>query len=487
MNLRPAPSLPLRAAACALALALTACVTLPPDRHAVAERAIAPTLAEVALPPGAWPSTAWWRDYHDSTLDALVTQALASYPSLASARARIEQASAAVSTQRAQSGAQLGLDVSLARQRYSANGLFPEPIGGNTYNDVAVQLKGSYDFDWWGRHRAQTAAALGEANARQAELAQAQQVLAAAVAHSYFDLHFVQARQSSVAQQRASASAIGAERTRRVRAGLARSDEVRAAELDLAKLEQLDAQLDSAAGQLRAALRALVGADAALPAVPAASLMSTPPHTLPARMGMELLARRPDLQAAHWRVEAALGRTDAARAAFYPDFNLNGALGLDAVSLARLLRAGSLTTLIGSAVQLPLFDNGRLDAALSGVRAQRDEAISEYNQAVVNAVRDVAQQAAVLHGFDQELARQGVARASAASQLDAMRQRARAGMADQASVLQATLALQAQDDAALQLRQAQRSAEISLTQALGGGYASAARPVTVNLSQNQQP
>ncbi len=94
---------------------------------------------------------------------------------------------------------------------------------------------------------------------------------------------------------------------------------------------------------------------------------------LPRELGMELLARRPDLQAARWRVEAQLGRVAASEAAFHPDINLAGALGLDAVSLGKLLRCPSRTPLLGATLDLPLFDSGRLQAQLGVARASRDE------------------------------------------------------------------------------------------------------------------
>jgi multidrug efflux system outer membrane protein len=461
-----------RLGAAALALALTACVTIPPDRHAIAQRPIPAALAEAPLAPGAWPSANWWSAYGDARLDALVAQALRSNPSLDVARARIDAANAAAGLQRAQSGARLGLDAGLNRQRYSGNGLFPEPIGGNFYNDASVQLKGGYDFDWWGKQRALTAAALGEANARLAEQAQARQVLAAAVAHSYFELQFIRARQANAQAQLDAARALLLEKTKRIAHGLARADERQAAELDVARLDQLDAHLSAAAARERAALRALAG-PGALPE-PAPLAQAAPVHALPERLGMELLARRADRQAARYRVEAALGRIDAARAAFYPDFNLVGAVGLDAVSLGRLLHPGSLTMLVGSALQLPLFDNGRLGASLAGVRAQRDEAIADYNQAIVNAVREVGQQGAALRGLDQELARQASARGAADALLASARLRAEHGLGDRAAALQAELGALAQGDTALQLRLAQRQAEISLNQALGGGFDAAA-------------
>jgi hypothetical protein len=52
---------------------------------------------------------------------------------------------------------------------------------------------------------------------------------------------------------------------------------------------------------------------------------------LPAQLGFELLARRPDLQEARWLVESTLSDIDAAKAAFYPDINIMAFLQQDAL------------------------------------------------------------------------------------------------------------------------------------------------------------
>ncbi|MFL6656745.1 MAG: efflux transporter outer membrane subunit [Massilia sp.] len=487
MTTSPPLSRRLTVGALAAAFALSACVSIPPDRQQVKAQALPAALADPALPlsAGAWPSPSWWTSYGDTRLTALIEQGLRAAPSLAAARARIGAANAAAALQEAQRGGQLGLEAGVNRQRYSGNGLFPEPIGGTFHNDVSVGLKASYDFDWWGRHRAQVAAALGEVNARRADEAQARQVIAAAIARSYAELQFLQARQANAAQQMQVAQALVKERQLRIAHGLARIDEQRGAELDVARLEQLAARLDAASRRERETLRALAGGDPKLVLEPSALTASAPPHVLPDALGVQLLAHRADLQAARFRVEATLGRVNAAQAAFYPDLNLSAGLGLDALSLGSLLRANSLTVLVGSALQLPIFDNGRLGAALGTVRAQRDEVVADYNQAVINAVRDVAQQADSLHGIDAELARQAGARAAAEALRKAARQRIDNGLGERATLLQAEATVLSQADIALQLRQAQRQAEIALNQTLGGGFDAAAFSPTSTLAQRR--
>jgi multidrug efflux system outer membrane protein len=263
------------------------------------------------------------------------------------------------------------------------------------------------------------------------------------------------------------------DRAKRIARGLATADEQRAAESELSMIRKQQAQLRSDIAHEREALRALAGADntalADLKPVPLLTEQSRN-AALPARLGMELLARRPDLQAARWKLEASLSKIDAAKAAFYPDVNLTGSIGLDTVKVENLLQAASRTVYFGPTLTLPLFDSKRLDAQLDSARTGRNERIAEYNQAIVEAVREVAQDGLQLQGIAQQIEQQTAATGMARAQLASAQARMDRGLADNHSVLTARMALQQQRDADLYLQQIQLLAEVALTNALGGGY-----------------
>jgi multidrug efflux system outer membrane protein len=458
-------------AAAALAL-LSGCAHVPADTGKAAgpDFAQARLAPAIELPADAWPSDQWWLAYNDPQLNALVARALAANPTLAVAAARVNSARAVSGAERADAGAQVGLASGFNRQRYSSNGFFPPPLGGAWYNDASVQLRASYEVDWWGKHKSLIAAALGEENASKAEAAQARQLAAASVVQSYQRLQMLWARQDNVNALAAVQRDIVEERKARIVHGLANGDALRGAELDLAMLMEQAARYDTDAAREREALRALIGGDAAA-LQDLARFQPTPnSNALPRQLGMELLARRPDLQAARWRVEAQLGRIAASEAAFRPDINLAGAIGLDAVSLGKLLRYPSRTPLLGATLDLPLFDSGRLEARLGQARAGRDELLAEYNQAVLDAVREVAMEAATLQGIDKE-AEAHAASLDAAGKLAANAEARQArGLADRASVLQARQAVLRQRDSGLQLLDARLQTQVALVRALGGGY-----------------
>jgi multidrug efflux system outer membrane protein len=464
-------------AAAALAL-LSGCISVPADSARVAgpDFTHARLASGITLPADAWPAEQWWLAYGDPQLNELIARALKDNLSLAVAQARVASARAVIETERANEGAQVGLASGANRQRYSSNGFFPPPLGGAWYNDFSVAVRASYDFDWWGKHRALVAASLGEANARQAEGAQAAQTIAASVAQSYFRLQMLWARQDNVNALIAVQRDIIAGREARMAHGLVSQDALQSAKLDLATLQEQATRYDTEAAREREGLRALVGGDADALGSLARFQPAPAANALPRELGMELLARRPDLQAARWRVEAQLGRVAASEAAFRPDINLMGTIGLDAVSLGKLLRWPSRTPLIGATLDLPLFDSGRLHAQLGVARAERDALLAEYNQDVLNAVRDVAMEGATLQGLERE-AQSHAAAFEASSRLAANAEaRMKRGLADRATVLQAKQAMLRQRDTELQLVDARLQTQVALVKALGGGYRAPSNP-----------
>lgn len=463
------------------ALLLAGCAAIPPDAHAPVKRdvATAQLAAGIHLAREGWPQAQWWTAYHDEQLNALIARALQDGPSLEVAAARIGSARSELSRSMADVGIEVAGYANANRQRYSGTGLFPAPIGGAYFTTETLKLEARYNFDWWGRNRAQVAAAVGALNVDRAAYAQAEQALAAAIAQSYFRLQGDFARQENLAQITSAQTALAQDQARRIAGGLATLDAGHAAQAELAQLRKQQAQLATDIGVEREALRALLGAGHGALADLKPVTATAAPHTLPARLGIDLLARRPDLQAARWKLESSLSRIDAAKAAFYPDVNLTGSIGLDTIKLENLLQAASRTVYLGPTLTLPVFDSRRLDAQLDGARTARDERIAEYNQAIVEAVREVAQDALQVQGIEQQIAEQDAATAATTAQLASAQARYTRGLADNGKVLTAQLAVLRQRDADLYLQQVQRLAEVALTNALGGGYHEQAPLATV--------
>jgi multidrug efflux system outer membrane protein len=424
---------------------------------------------------GTWPEREWWHRYGDPTLDTLIDQALATAPTLATARTRFDSARESVRQAGAASGARVEFAGEAERQRLSDNGIvsfFPSNLapGFNWYNQFDLGLRASYSFDWWGKQRALVESALDQAHAAQAERSAAALSLESAIADTYFGWQADQARLALARERLAVVQRTGLIAAQRVRAELDSADNLHKADSALAAVSEQIAALEGSAQLRVVALAALVGRPASeLPPLVARAL-PTFPATLPDNVRLDLIARRADITASRWRVEAAERRLDSARAEFYPDISINALAGLDSLTSSKLLEYGSRAPAASLAIHLPIFDAGRLKAEYRGAEVLIDSAVSAYDQAIVDAARDVATQVATRAEIAAER-RQRVIQLDAAEQLEkSAAARVRQRVADLRTELSATETIMQERDALLQLDAAALSNDISLQRALGGGY-----------------
>ena len=127
----------------------------------------------------------FWHQLNDPVLNQLLAQTLSDAPDLAATRARIDGAAAQYGLARSQTGPQIAADATYNRQRFSEYGMYAGLFGGQYMNSFDLSLKGAWEFDFWGKHRAQMAAAIGQKNALEYELEQTRLMLAQAVLTQY--------------------------------------------------------------------------------------------------------------------------------------------------------------------------------------------------------------------------------------------------------------------------------------------------------------
>jgi NodT family efflux transporter outer membrane factor (OMF) lipoprotein len=419
----------------------------------------------------AWPADDWWKRYADPQLDALVADALAASPTLAAAQARIARAEAASGVARAALLPQVGANGIATYQKYSNNSIVPPPLGGSSRTDARATIDFSFEFDFWDKNGAALRAALSETQASAADREAARLALTTSVAQAYFNLQrlFVQRDVSNAAiGQREDIVRITSER---FAAGLDTKVEVHQAEAALATVRTELAQYDDAIATVRNQLAALAGAGPARgERIAAAQAVAHPTAVVPASIPLDLLARRPEIAASRWRVEASHESTAVARAQFYPNINLAAFAGLSSLGLSNLLLASSSIVGVGPAVHLPIFEGGRLNANLRGREAETDLAVATYNQTVIDAVRDLADAMTSIRNLARITDEQAQARTATNQAYEVAVIRYRAGLGNYLSVLTAQSAQLAQDRLAADLASRAFELDINLTRALGGGY-----------------
>jgi NodT family efflux transporter outer membrane factor (OMF) lipoprotein len=419
-----------------------------------------------------WPAADWWTAFGDPQLTRLIETAQAGSPSIKVAEARVRLAQHAEALARAATGPSVSVNAAATRERLSENYIYPPPLGGSTVTDGRVALDFSYEFDFWGKQRAALQSAVKRAAASQAESDSAKLVLAVSVASTYLRLqrgYEELAIAREVLKQREAVVTLLKLRTER---GLDNRSEIdpQAAAVSSARqeLEAAQENIDI----LKHQVAALTGAgpyseaDLAAPAVNADPALALP-QSLPA----DLLGRRPDIVAQRLRLEASTQDITVAKAAFYPNLDLTAFFGVQAIGTSKLFDIASRTYGVGPDLHLPVFNTGSLRANLGTRYAEYDLAVEQYNQTVIDAAREVADQGTALRSIAVQRRATTDSLRSFQRAYDLSLLRYRKGLTNYLTVLNSESALFTQKRIDTQLRERQLQTSVNLIKALGGGYA----------------
>ncbi len=129
------------------------------------------------------------------------------------------------------------------------------------------------------------------------------------------------------------------------------------------------------------------------------------PREVDPGLSSSVLLLRPDIMAAEHQLKAANAYIGVARAAFFPRISLTALLGTASSSLSGLFGSGSESWTFSPQVGLPIFD-ARTHGALKLSEANQQIVLVEYQKAIQNAFREVADVLAVKGTIDQQVAAQ---------------------------------------------------------------------------------
>ncbi|MEO6716078.1 MAG: efflux transporter outer membrane subunit [Novosphingobium sp.] len=466
------------ASSLAAATLLSSCSTLPRLGQNVPLRAADTVAAQQSLRPqgtASWPVEGWWRAYGDAQLEALIEEGLRNSPDIATAAARLRRAAAQAQEEGAKLQPSLDATASIGGEKQSLNNGFPEqfiallPQGFQDNARIGVDLE--FDLDLWGRNHAALAAATSDVRAAAIEAAQARLILATTIAAAYADLARLfdsrDIRESAVNIRVASEKLV----TDREANGLENRGNVRQAQAETLGAKSELAHANELIVLRQHQLATLVGAgpDRGL-AVVRPALAADLPTGLPDAVTTDLIGRRPDIAAARERVEAAAKRVAVARADFYPSVRLSAMAGLQAVGIGKLFESNSTFGSAGPAISLPLFHGGALRGRFRGAAATYDEASATYNQTVLSAYSQVADAVASRRTNSARLAGARKALAAGEEAYAIARLRYEGGLSPYIDVLNIEDRLLSVRVAVAELVAANRTTDIALIRALGGGY-----------------
>ncbi len=419
----------------------------------------------------------WWTIFNDPQLDALEQKVAVSNQTLAADEAAYRQARALVAEDRASLFPTLDLTgaASGSQSHISANtGLTTKTAV--TSHSYQATIGATWAPDLWGKIRRTIEGAKASAQASAADLANAKLSLQSELATDYFQLRLADGEKALLTTTLQGYAKSLQITQNKYNAGVSAKSDVLQAQttLDNAKASLIDLDVQRTANEH--AIAVLTGAAPAdLTIAPIAGWAPRVPET-PTLVPSVVLQRRPDIAAVEQLAANANAQIGVQVAGYYPDITLTPSYGFASSALSTLFKSSSSLWSAGANATQLVFDAGATHARVSGAKAAYDQAVASYRQTVLTAFQQVEDALAADRVYQNEI----IPRAAASQEADQAEQilvnQYRAGQVDYTSVVTAEATALSARQTLLTLQVQRMTNEISLIEALGGGWSTRQLP-----------
>lgn len=219
------------------------------------------------------------------------------------------------------------------------------------------------------------------------------------------------------------------------------------------------------------ALGVLVGAKVTPDMLPAQALSDLPlwPE-LPVGLPSEVLLRRPDILQAEHALRAANANIGAARANFFPRITLTAGIGTASNDLSNLFDGGTGMWNFLPQISLPLFEGGRNIANLRVSETDKKIAVANYEKAIQNGFREVADALILRISLANQLKAQESLFEATSETYRLSGERYNQGIDSYLAVLDSQRAMYSSQLNLVTVRESREQNLIQLYRALGGGW-----------------
>ena len=347
-----------------------------------------------------------------------------------------------------------------------ANGAFPTLVG-----DYQFGLFSTWEIDVWKKLRNSTKVAVFEYMASTEGKNFLLTNLVAEVAHSYYELITLDNQLSNL-EQNIAIQQNGLEIVKQLQL-FARSNTlaVKRYEAEVAKnqsrLYEIKQQITVAENRINF----LLGRTPEPIKRSSGGFMDIKPKMLNTGIPSQLLQNRPDIRKSELELKAANLNIDVARANFYPSFGIKAGVGFDAFALRYLVNTPeSIAASLAGDLVAPLVNKNAIIAEYKNSNARQIQAAYEYEQTIINAYTEVANQISNIDNLDKNYQLKKKQVESLVLSIDVSTQLFKNARADYLDVLLTQRdALEAKREL-IDTKQKQINAMVDLYKSLGGGW-----------------
>lgn len=455
-----------------ISLALSSCAVGPNhQKPAIADITPAKWKWKSAAPSDDAPKGEWWTVFKDRELNRLESLAVANNNNLRAAMARVDQAMATTRVSSAAWSPEITLKPGAQRERTSGNPPSPVPITipSSQINSFNVPLQLSYEIDLWGRIRRLVESARAQAEGSSADYQNVLLTLTGEVAANYFQLCAFDSELATLRRTLDSREKSLGIIEQRFNAGVLPEVDAARARSELATTKADMADVKRQREELVSVLALLCGQPASTFSI---AERSGTPHlpSIPSGLPSELLERRPDIASAERKVASLSAQIGVETAGFFPAVRLTGEGGYLSKDTSSLFTADSRVWSIGPSVSLPITGFFVTKAKVNRAKATHQEAIADYRQTVLSAIKDVETSLTQIHYRKEQSVAQVDAVTSAQRATDLVRSRYEGGTVSYLELLDAERTSLALERQASQVKAQRLVATVRLIKALGGKW-----------------
>lgn len=428
-----------------------------PDDNALAQEYVQACEAEVDS--ATFGNLQWQQVFTDPVLADLINQALENNVNLDNARLNVEMAQAQLQ------GARLSYLPSVALAPNGAGTSYAQSALTWTYQlPVAV----SWEIDIFGKLLNGNRSAKAAVHQSQAyEQAVRSQVIAG-VANCYYAIASLE-KQLAVSRQTAENWRQSVEVMKNLKLA-GRTNEAGVVQSNanyysiLASITDLEVALHEANNTMSLLLNVMpqqwnISADATLQA----------PAMMREAIPMRELAARPDIRAAEQSVAVAYYATNQARSAFYPSINISANGGFTNLLGSVISNPGELFLQLAGQLTAPIFARGSNLARLKAARAQQEQAMNNFETALLSASAEVSNAMTIYNKSNEKLQLLDVQVQNLEKSVEYTQDLLSYGTASYLEVLNAQTSLLAAQMSQISCDLTKAQSVINLYQSLGGG------------------
>ncbi len=331
----------------------------------------------------------WWDVFQDDQLRELIRTALQQNLDLRIAATRILEAQAQLGVSRADQFPTVDAGAATSRNR-AAKSVAPVALDPYQKSNFELTTTAAWELDFWGKFRRASETARAGLLASEWGRRAVDTSLVSQVASAYFELrafdlqleiatHTLASRRESLRLTEVAANG-----------GATSLIDVRQAEQLVFNAAATIADLERQIAQQENFISTLLGRNPS--DVPRGASLEQQAHVpdIPVGLPSALIERRPDIRQAEQLLIAANANIGVAKAAYFPQISLTGSGGVQSAALSALFTTPAGLWFTGAGLTQPIFNAGRTRSRVALSKAQQEEAVLAYQQAIQQSLRDVS-------------------------------------------------------------------------------------------------